>query len=45
MVCPLFLLVHLPAKSIRSGGVPGSVPGACWSRPQNLPAGAAEIFK
>ena len=27
MVCPLFLLVHLPAKSIRSGGLPGSVPG------------------
>ena len=23
MVCPLFLLVHLPAKSIRSGGLPG----------------------
>lgn len=31
MVCPLFLLVHLPAKSIRSGGLPGSVPARVGS--------------
>ena len=34
MVCPLFLLVHLPAKSIRSGGLPGSVPGRAAFTPR-----------